>query len=304
MASSALRLPKKNKDENILISPDPWCPTKYKQPSVNAQKGFIQKKPWQYKCEAWIPHLDTPDTLPLVIELLRLQTERPYIVIVDTGSTSENFNNIFDKYKNDEDIEIHSLRFKAVIHSSDFPAIAMDLAMSSVRTEHLFCTHADVFLKRRNFLEELIMLCDKFRPAVGYQMTPREHADWEKMVSHTATMLHVPTMDKINVAWSLRKLCNRKGLEFISNHPAMGNNWPDTEILYNYILWENGYEGKFIGTEKNHERTNDNNIDHCRSLTAGRLYAPEYAAKAQTWVDDALIKAKERIEKWRNEDNG
>ena len=280
----------------IQQTDDKWSPGRGRP---IPQHGVIEKKPWDYVCEAWIPILDTPDTLEYVIELLRLQTARPFIVLVDTGSTKENFEKVEEKFADCEDIEIHRLRFKSVVHTSDYPAFAMDLAMSVCRTEHLFCTHSDVFLKSRNVLEELILLTDEYRPAVGYRMTPRDHPDWERMVSHTCTMLHIPTMDHINAAWSLRKLCNKEGLEFVANHPKMGNNWPDTEILINYYLWENGYEAKLIGEEKNHERTDDHRIDHCRTLTAARLYSPQEAAKRQEWIDDAISKAKERIELWK-----
>lgn len=279
----------------VKTTNDNWSPAKGMEP---AQHGKIAKKPWEYACEAWIPVLDTPDTLEIVIQLLRLQTARPYIVLVDTGSTKENFELMEQRFGDCEDIEIHRLRFKGVIHSSDYPAHAMDLAMSVCRTEHLFCTHTDVFLRKQNVLEELILLTDNQRPAVGYQMTPRDHADWEYMVSHTCTMLHIPTMDRISASWSLRRLCNRKELEFITNHPEMGNNWPDTEILLNYYLWENGFEAKLIGEEKNHERTLDHRIDHCRTLTAARLYSPEAAKIRQEWVNDAITQAKERIELW------
>lgn len=297
-------------NKTYLNSDDKWSPIKidYSKSSrfstvspidkVKLHHGFISKKPWEYECEEWIPVMDTPDTLYYVIELLRLQTKKPYIVIVDTGSTTENFKKIEELCKED-DIELHSLRMKSTVHSSDYPAIAMDLAMSMCRAKYLYCTHADVFLKRKNVLEELLVLCNKEYPVVGYRMTEREHKDWEKMVSHTCTMMHIETMDKINCSWSLRRLCNRQGLEFIANHPKMGNNWPDTEILFNYILWENAYNGFFIGDEKNHEMTNDNRIIHARSLTAGRLYAPEYAKKAQEWVDFAIEESKKNIELWK-----
>jgi hypothetical protein len=272
-----------------------WAPSRGDQPH-NGRKweGAYKVKPWEYACEAVIPVLDTPDTLPYVIELLRLQTARPYIVIIDTGSSEENFKLIEEMRA--PDVEVHSLRFNGVRHPSDFPAIAMDLAMSMCRTEHLFCTHADVFLKQKNLLEEMIKVTGKLCPAIGYQMTPRDHPGWERMVSHTATMLHMPTMDKIGAGWNLRRLCNNREVQHIPN--ILGNNWPDTEILINYILWENGLQASLIGKEQNHARTNDGRIDHCRTITAGRLYSKDYADKAQVWLDDAIEKAKERIEQW------
>lgn len=284
----------------IPTNDDNWSPAK--GTGFKAQHGKIEKKPWEYPCEAWIPVLDTPNTMEYVIELLRLQTKRPYIVLVDTGSNKKNFEKLEDQFGDDDDVEIHRLRFKAVIHTSDYPAFAMDLAMSVCRTEFLFHTHSDVFLKRRNVIEELLMLTDDIRPVVGYQMTPRKHADWEKMISHTCTMMHVPTMDKHSISHSLRKLCNRKGLEFVTNHPKMGDNWPDTEILYNYMLWENGLKGKIIGTEQNHVRTNDDRIDHCRTLTAANLYSPQARDVRAGWVNDAIEQAQKRIELWKKED--
>ena len=279
---------------------DNWSPAK--GCGVDAPYGKIEKKPWEYACEAWIPVLDTPNTMEYVIELLRLQTKRPYIVLVDTGSTKENFEKLEDQFGGCEDIEIHRFRFKAVKHSSDYPAFAMDLAMSVCRTEHIFHTHSDVFLKRRNVIEELLMLTDEFRPLVGYRMTPRKHADWQKMVSHTCTMMHIPTMDKHSIANSLRKLCNRKGLPFVKNVPEMGDNWPDTEILFNYMLWEHGITGKIIGEEQNHIRTVDDRIDHCRTRTAADLYSPQARDVRKQWVDDAIEQAQKRIELWKKED--
>ena len=273
-----------------------WAPARGDDPH-NGKKweGSYKIKPWNYACEAVIPVLDTPDTLPYVIELLRLQTARPHIMIIDTGSSDENFE-LIKKFQA-PDVEVHSFRFNVVRHPSDFPAIAMDFAMSACRSDYLFCTHADVFLKDRRLIEKMRAKVDRECPAMGYQMTPRDHADWERMVSHTATMLHMPTMDRIGAGWSLRRLCNNRDVKHIPN--ILGNNWPDTEILINYILWDHGLQAALIGTEKNHERTNDEMIDHCRTITAGRLYSKDYADKAQVWLDDAIEKANERIKQWR-----
>lgn len=276
----------------------PWAPVRRHQKQFGKPwEGSHHLKPWNYACEVVIPVLDTPDTVKIVIDLLRLQTVPVYIVLIDTGSSPELFAEI-DKLRA-PDVEIHSLRFNGVRHPSDFPAIAMDLAMSMCRTEFMFCTHADVFLRRRHVIEEMLLKCSAENPAVGYQITPRDHPDWEDMVSHTCTMLHIPTMWRIGAGWSLGRLCSTRNVQHIPN--ILGNNWPDTEILINYIMWENGIRAELIGAEANHARTLDDNIDHCRTLTAGRLYSPQYAEKCQAWVDDAIKSAKERIEQWREE---
>lgn len=49
-------------------------------------EGLCQTKPWEYEITAAIPCLNTSETLPICIELLRLQTNRPFILLIDTGS--------------------------------------------------------------------------------------------------------------------------------------------------------------------------------------------------------------------------
>ena len=81
----------------------------------------------------------------------------------------------------------------------------------------------------------------------------------------------------------------------------MRPNWPDTEILGNYILRKNKIEPHLIGKEENFCRQVDDNIDHCRSITAGRLYSPAYVEKAEQWVASAIQEAKTRVELWKKE---
>ena len=259
-------------------------------------EGNCQKKPWDYNVTAVIPTLDTPDILEITVELLRLQSERPFIMIIDTGSTEENYDRIQEMRA--EDLEVHSIRMNGTQHPSDFPAIAMDMAFSLCRTNYLFATHADCFLRRRDFIKDCLDKTQTIAPVVGYEMSPRAHSDWKGMISHTASMYHMPTMDKIGFGWSLRRLANIYSIEDYSPNPMMPN-WPDTEILGNYILRYYKVKTHIIGTEQNFARNLDENIDHCRSITSGRLYSPEYARKAQEWVDEAILEARERIAEWQ-----
>lgn len=267
-------------------------------PESRPWEGDCKKKPWDYRVTAVIPCLDTYDTLNICIELLRLQTERPYVIIIDTGSCDEEFEKI-SALRND-DLEVHSLRFNAVKHPSDFPAMAMDLAFSICRSTFLFATHSDCFLKRRDFLEDLLDKCKKIAPVVGYEISPRPHKDWKGMISHTASMYHMPTMDKIGFGWSLRRLCNLYDIQDYKPDPLRPA-WPDTELLGNYILRKNKIKTHIIGTERNFERNVDDNIDHCRSITSGRLYSQDYAKTANEWAKLAKNEAIERMERWRNE---
>lgn len=269
----------------VLTERDPW-------------QGWCDRKPWDYEVTAVIPCINTPETLPVCIELLRLQTTRPFIMIIDTGSIEENLKEI-ESIRAD-DVELHILRLNGVRHPSDYPAMAMDMAFSLCRTEYLFATHADCFLRKKTLLREFIDLCKEKSPAVGYELSPRAHEDWKGMLSHTASMYHVPTMDKIGFGWSLRRLCNRYGIVDYKPDPNKPN-WPDTEILGNYIMRENNITPFLVGPEGNQCRTLDENIDHFRSYGAAKMYSPGYFPQVSEWYQSARRDALERIKKWTNE---
>jgi glycosyltransferase involved in cell wall biosynthesis len=265
-------------------------------------EGSISKKPWEYEITAVIPVIDTPESLSICIETLRLQTIRPYIIVIDTGSLDDNLSRILEM--RDEDLEVHSLRFNATQHPSDCVSMAMDFAQSACRTEYMFATHSDVFLRKRDFLEYLMSMCgdeeDKF-PVVGYEMSPRQHDDWRGMISHTASMYHLRTLDKIGFGWSMRRIASLYGLK--DHSPSSDRpNWPDTEILGNYILRDNNIKTKIIGSEQNFQRNKDEYIDHCRSMSLGLLYSEFYYKSSSEWRSDAHEEAKQRIKKWKKEE--
>jgi hypothetical protein len=264
-------------------------------------RGSCGKKPWDYRVTAVVPVIDTVDMLEICIGILREQTEKPYILVVDTGSSKTNLNKILDM--SDEDLEVHSIRLNGVMHPSDPVCMAMDAAQSMCRTEYMFATHSDCFLMRRDFIEDLVEICGpeeegKF-PVVGYEMSPRSHQDWVGMISHTATMYHMRTMDKIGFGWSMRRLASMYDLESHEPNPERPN-WPDTEILGNLILRQNEVRVKIIGKEDNFQRNKDSNIDHCRSVTLGFLYSPEYRRVSAEWTTKAMEEATERLNTWRS----
>lgn len=273
-----------------------FAPLRSKMPFQNPWEGNCGKKPWEYQVSAVIPVLDTFDQLQICIELLRNQTVSPFIFIVDTGSSEIQLNKIISL--RNIDCEVHSLKFNGVKHPSDFPAMAMDFAFSACRTDYLFATHADVFLKRKDFLEDMIELCKEKSPVIGYEISPRAHNDWMGMVSHTATLYDMRIMDKIGFGWSLRRLCNIYNIHDSKPDPTRPC-WPDTELLGNYILRKNQIVPHLIGSEKNFQRTNDQNIDHFRSFTSGKLYSNSYFSVANKWYNQAKEEALERIEEWK-----
>ena len=282
----------------ISDSFDKFAPIRNTFSTKKPWEGSIECKPWHHKVTAIIPAMDTYEQLNICIQLLKEQSSKPFIMIVDTGSTDDELNKIFTL--RDKDVEVHSLRFNGVLHPSDFPAIAMDFSFSACRTEYLFATHADVFLRKKTFLEEMISLCEKKSPVVGYEITPRAHEDWRGMVSHTATMYHMKTMDKIGFGWSLRRLCNIFNISNSKPDPTRPC-WPDTELLGNYILRSNKIEPCLIGKEENFKRTLDDNIDHFRSFTSGKLYSHSYYKICSSWYEEAKKEALERIEEWKKE---
>lgn len=282
------------------------APIRNMHTNLSPWEGSCNKKPWDYEITAVVPVLDTYESLKLCVDLLRLQTIKPYIIVIDTGSTNENYEKI-EKLR-DVDLEVHSLRINGVQHPSDFVAMAMDLGQSLCRTEYLYATHSDVFLMKRNFLEYMLSICgdhtqDKNKvPVVGYEMSPRQHSDWKGMISHTASMYYLRTLDKIGFGWGMRRLASLYNLPDYKPNP-MRPNWPDTEILGNVILRQYKIPTRIIGTESNFERNKDDNIDHCRSITSGLLYSPEYYKKATEWFEDAKKQALERIKIWQKEIN-
>lgn len=258
-------------------------------------EGICKKKPWQYNVTAAIPVLDTFECLEICVKLLQLQTEKPYILIIDTGSCEEELEKI--NSLRSENVEVHSLRLNGTQHPSDFPAMAMDVAFTLCRTEYLFATHADCFLRRKDLLAELLNIVKTETPVAGYEISPRAHSDWKGMVSHTATMFNISAMDKIGFGWSLRRLANIYGLKDYKPNP-MRPSFPDTEILGNYILRYYKITPRLIGSELNFCRHTDDNIDHCRSITSGKLYSPPYFAEASKWMADAKEEALQRIKEW------
>lgn len=140
-------------------------------------------------------------------------------------------------------------------------------------------------------------------PAVGYRISPRSHDNWDTMVSHTATLFHMPSMLAIGAGWCQRRVCLWRGIKDHRPDPDRAN-WPDTEILVNEVMWRHGMAARLIDqeapVEENFHRNEDHRIDHCRTLTAGKLYSPAHYAKAREWAEDARQKAQERLALWES----
>ncbi len=259
-------------------------------------EGRCARKPWDYRVTAVIPHLNTPAPLRGSVETLRHQSEPPYILVLDTGSNEATCQEL--ERMRGEDLEIHYLRSHAWTHASEPVAAAMDVAWALVHTEFLYCTHADCFVRRRDWIEWLRARCGETTPAIGYQMSDRSWLtrDWEWMVSHTATMLHVPTMRRIGASWSFERYRTMKG-----SYQPDSLDWMDTETGFNWTLRQAGITPVLLGPEANYERQTDDNIDHVRSFPSSTLYevgSSQYREAKANWMAAALQEAEARVRDW------
>lgn len=259
-----------------------------------AYYGRPALRPWDYKLTAAIPHLDTIEPLKMAVELLRAQTIRPFIMIVDTGSPFDVRREL--EYMRADDLEVHFIAGHGYRSPSEPVTVALDLAHSFCRTEHLFHTHADCFLRRQDFLENVVRITNCNTPVVGYRISPRDWAtkEWEWMVGHTATMCYTPTLHRIGASWSFQRIFHQFGYDW-----QIAGGWPDTETGFNHCLREHGILPVFIGHDRNHERQVDDNIDHCRSYPCSKLYSDEYHSKARVWMESALADGHARLKAWR-----
>lgn len=258
-------------------------------------EGLAVPKPWEYPCTLVLPVIGFPELVGHCLTGWQLQTVRPFIMVIDTGSTDHELERIRGFASNN--VEVHSLRYVGRAHPSEFPALAMDLAFASAATPLVIATHQDVFPRRRDLLQNMAAMCGEDVPVVGYEISPREGYEWQGMVSHTLTAYHMPTMHRIGFGWSLQRLRHRHGHPmYTPTVPQVG--WPDTEILGNEILREHNIKPKLIGHESNQQRFIDENIDHFRSFVSSGLWCPAYHGMAREWYQDAVRQGTERAKHW------
>jgi hypothetical protein len=256
-------------------------------------EGRCVPRPWEYDCTVQIPHYETPETLETILALYRAGTARPYFLIIDTGSSRET-RALIEKHRA-PDCEIHHILGHGYRHASEVVCAAMDVGMTLCRTEKLYVTHADVFPMRRDLLETLGNRCTAENPVVGYRMSDRSWLTslWEQCVSHTCTMLFMPTMHRQGLTWSYGRIVSAFGYD-----PMAPGGWPDTETGFNMALIDAGIVPDFIGQDVNYVRTTDENIDHVRSYPGAKLYSSEHFRHAARWMVDAIREANDRLRAW------
>jgi hypothetical protein len=288
----------------------------------NGWTGCARRHPSDYRATAAIVHLDQPALLRSVVETLRLQTERPYILVVDAGSLAVHRAELEAMELASDDLEVAQLNPRGWSCTSEPVAAAMDVAFALCQTEYLYSTHVDVFLKRRDYLAGLLALCDARTPAVGYQMSPRpawKSYLWRELLSHTASVYHMPTMRKLGARWSMRATFERYGMAMRQPEPDDPIQ-PDTEVELGLCLRDAGVGVRWpgdpapaaggppsvlmIGTEPN-EPYADANLEHVRSFTSYALYHPDGndpAARRRAIMARALAASAARCAGWRAAD--
>lgn len=275
-------------------------------------EGVLDKKPADYRVTAAISHNNCPESLFAVLELLRGQGLAPYLVVIDTGSPAPVVGRLLEYEADHEDFEVHLIRGRGWSSPVQPVTAAMDLAFATCRTEYLYSTHADVFLKRPDALEFLVGLCSADHPAVGYQMSPRPASEglWARCLGHSATVYHMPTMRRIGARWDILAACDRTG-----NDPAIPESWPDTEVNVSLDLMRAGYRPAwvsdpdadelatylFVGDEPNraystallrHERVGASSMIYYRGTTEGEIRKQALEREA------SLVPA--RLAEWRD----
>jgi len=260
-----------------------------------ARRGIV-RRPWDYPVAVALPHYETPETLPVLLDLLRLQTVRPYVLLIDTGSSWKTVREL--ERLRAADCEIHYLRARQYRHSSAPVTTALDAAMALCRNDYLFLTHTDVFPVRRDLIAWLLSLSDAEQPVVGYEMSPRPGTNgWRNVVSHTCTLLHMPTLRRIGATWSFERYWES------GEAAPPGEGYPDTEQPFDRCIRRAGIFPYIIGHDTNRSRLTDANIDHARSWTGLKRHfrgSPE-AAQGYSQMHWALRAAGERVEKWKKE---
>jgi hypothetical protein len=258
-------------------------------------EGTIERKPDEYCVTAIIPTLDPGDEVRLVVELLRLQTLRPYILLIDTGSGPDALTRL--EALAAPDVEVHLLRFNAVKHPSEPVSIALDVGASRCQSRLAFYTHTDCFLRSQTVLQDMAGKLTEEAPVTGHQLTPRAHADWAEHYGHTCLLADQDLLHRYGIGWNMRRCGLYHGMSDYGVTPDRPN-WPDTEIPFNALLKYYGFTPNFTGVEANYVRNTDAMIDHVRSISSANLYSPDHKRKSAGWLVTALAEAQARLQAW------
>lgn len=243
---------------------------------------------------AMCPTYRPPMTIAATIESCNHQSTGAKFIVVNTDPDQTRAQDDLALLQENHKIITFNFGGKRWAHQSAPVAAAIDAATDLCETEYLFLTHDDCWLNHNRLFAWMIELIQHHdTPVVGYEMSPRSWItdQWKGMVSHTCTMIHVPTIKKIKARWDIEACLKRTDLSRTTG------GWPDTETGFGLALKGAGIKPFFIGHESNKPLYIDENITHRRSLTSHRIYQPATANIDNSWITAEMAKLWTRLGK-------
>jgi hypothetical protein len=244
--------------------------------SSNGWMGSIKKRPWHYRATIVVPHLGNDFRLLMnVIESWRLQKETPYILIYDTGTSSEHHAEL--RALASYDTEVHFCRWHGVKSVYDPVALVYNHGMTDCRTKHIIFTHNDLVPISRSVVSDLISSTDEDTPVIGYESKVRPG-----FIGTHLTAAYMPILDRIRARWDV-----------IPSDIKI-------EDGFNRCLKQAGITPRFIGKEKS-GRSKTAHFDHIGSLVTSKLYSKENRelARVKSDLDEVLEETEKRLQGWR-----
>jgi glycosyltransferase involved in cell wall biosynthesis len=234
-----------------------------------------------------VPTASRSPTLRSVLATHQHQTEPHETIIIDTSTDHQTYPDFIADFKHNKSPRYCYLPPKPNAAICSVITEAIDMAIAIATTEWVLLTHDDVWLKRNDFITQLIKTAlFHSKSVVGYEMSPRDHVtqEWRGMVSHTATLLHRPTMVSIGARWNLTEATDRT--DPAERRPG----WPDTETNFGRLLKDRSILPLFIASETNEPHYEDDNIVHRRSLTSHRTHPALANAGDEAWITEQIAR--------------
>ena len=276
------------------------------QPKKDTETNLTNTLPFNHLVTVNIAHKNTPEDVKTICDLWSMQNQKPVIRIVDTGSNPINKKAI-EEYdcKYNTFIDKQFLAFDPMLtrHQIEPVSAAMDLCVSMCGTKYAIFTHSDVFIKRRDIIDEMIYHCQTKSPVVGYRISmPRPYdLPFPDMVGHQLLCVDMEVIDcNGGMQWSIRRAARNYG--FRDWRQCVCPNWfPDAEILMNLMFHENKIHPYIIGQERPTGVFQDDRLVHLRGLTASAVYYtdPKYNEEMSKLATDVRKQMQENfIDKW------
>jgi hypothetical protein len=263
----------------------------YNNQTANPQGHSAATLPKAPSTTIVLPTAGRSPTLPSAMATHRQQTANTETILIETSSNPDCANELAIVHRHTHHVRTIALPPKQKAHPCRVITEALDIAIAIADTEWAFLTHDDVWIEDPELIEKLIGLAKHHGvPIVGYEMSPRSHIteEWRDMVSHTATLLHVPTVQGLGLRWSLVEAHH----ETPWNQEQPG--WPDTETNFGREVKRLKIPQYFIGHETNERHYRDQYITHRRSLTSHLVHPGLGKIDDAKWIEAEITNHMER----------